>query len=365
MSFFRNLRRTDKIYPNNNAFVTDFYTYVNPTIPSGFNFGNPTTTNIGSNRFVPSYDINGNVVTNSNMNTIFRNNDVSGLRNVFPNTNNNQINGLGGLRRADNIPDATVNSLEMRKNSVRNSHPETATRSREGVEQALNRNPRLYDYFKSAVGLTMAGAFIYFTINAADLIGSIVNAMNRTGGSWLLSGNNGADNMNNIEKCVLRYRSCGVALADYIEEACYDPHDNSYLDPLLTISEAQIICQGYNQNAEGTVCRASNSNANPDSPQYYDPSDLAVSQAIFCVEPYDLADLIADLGLDGLLGENGLLTNSSNSFNKSSGSLSENLMTLLYVIGAVVLLVFIGYVIIKMLNRPQQQQPPPPPPPRT
>ena len=62
-----------------------------------------------------------------------------------------------------------------------------------------------------------------------------------------------------------------------------------------------------------------------------------------------MADLIADLGLDALLGENGLLTNSSN----SSQSVSDNFLTILLIIGGIILLVFVMYVVFKMVNKPQ------------
>lgn len=249
------------------------------------------------------------------------------------------------MRRADNIPDSALHALETKKNAVRNTFPETATRSREGVQNALNRNPRLATHLKNLGYITLIGVGVYLIINVADLVSSIVEALNRTGGSWYYRGNNGADNFENIERCVLQFRSCGMNLDQIRGELCVlDPFDANRVDPVLSLTDARQLCNGYNMQREQTVCRASDANADTSSPQYYDISDFEVNHTIQCVEPYDLADLIADLGLDHLLGEDGLLGALSN----STTSFSNNFMTILFVVGGIVLLLFIGFVILKL-----------------
>ncbi|QBQ01565.1 odv-e56 [Hyphantria cunea granulovirus] len=345
MSFFRGLRRTNRVYNSPLEFTNDFTTLINPHTPNGFLLNAPTTRPIAGNAQVPGFMINNNFVPNAQINRLLRNNDVTGMRNLFNNLSNNQISGLSALRSADNIPDATLHSLQMRKESVRRAHPETAVRDAQGVDNALRQNPRLRSYLYGAGAITLVGVGAYLVINVADLIESIVAAINRTGGSWYHRGNNGGNSFENIESCVLRWRSCGMPLQDIQEQLCVlDPLDPNNVDPILNLQQAQNLCAGYNREKEGTVCRASDTNAPPDSLRFLDISSLEANQTIECIEPYDLADLIADLGLDGLLGDNGLLTQSSN----SSLSVSNNFFTIILVIGGVLLLVFIGFIVFRM-----------------
>ncbi|AAS82723.1 ORF15 [Agrotis segetum granulovirus] len=345
MSFFRGLRRTNKTYPNVNSFISDHNNLIANVTPSGFNLGPPSGLTLGPNRVQPGYNINNTFVPNSDINRIMRTNNPTGMRTLFPNANNSQINGLSRLRAADNIPDAQIYGLQQRKNSVKNSHPDLATRDPTQIEAALNNNPRLSTYLKGLGTVALVGAGVYLIIQGGNLVASIVAALNRTGGSYYFRGNNGAESFNNIESCILRHRTCGVLLEDIQPYLCqFDPLDLANQDPILPPDQAREICVGYNREREQTVCRASDSNAHPDSPAYFDISDLDVNQTIQCLEPYDFADLVADLGLDGLLGENGLISNMSNSLN----SISENFMTILFVIGGIVLLLFIGFMIFRV-----------------
>ncbi|AKR17488.1 ODV-E56 [Mocis latipes granulovirus] len=350
-SFYRGLRRTNRVYNTPNGFITDHTQLIKNNIPSGFNFlDNPTTINGPNNTFTPGYGTNANNFTsNTTVNRVMRNNDIAGMQQIFPNATPDQLSSLGNLRQIDNVPDATLNSLAVKKKSVRANNPETATRTREGVDAALKKNPRLADHLMTAGKLGIAGATIYLVVNVADLIGSVVEAMNRTGGSWWYRGNNGANSFGTIEKCVLRARSCGMAWSDIMDEVCTDPHIPNWRDPYLTDEEIATVCNNYNKEAEGTVCRASDPYADYGTLAYYDVSELGVNEIIQCIEPYDMADLIADLGLDGLLGPNGLFNQSSN----SSMSVSNNLLTILLVVGGIILLVFVMFVVIKIINRPK------------
>jgi hypothetical protein len=344
MSFFRNLRITNKRYPNLNAFNNDYTNLIRPTVPSGFNMGTPSGIALPGGQVQPGFNINNNFVSNAQINRVMRNNDVSGIRNVFPGASNNNIRGLDVLRRTDNVPDPSINRLTNSKDRVKNSFPETSTRTPQGVDNALQQNPRLMNYLRGAGGLVLIGVGVYLVVNVADLVGSIVEALNRTGGSYLFVGNNGADTLDRIETCILRYRSCGMMLNQIDEHACKDEFTNVYLDPILTEAEGRAFCNGYSLEREQSVCRGSDANADPTSLQYFDIADLDTNMTIQCLEPYDFGDLIADLGLDGLLGENGLLTNVSGSLT----SFSDNFMTILFVLGGIVLLLFIGFVIFKM-----------------
>lgn len=350
-SFYRGLRRTNRVYNAPSGFIADHTQLIKNNIPSGFNFlDNPSTISGPNNTHIPGYGTNNtNFTSNSTVNRVMRNNDVTGMQQLFPSATPGQINSLGNLRQLDNIPDATLNSLSTKKSSVRANNPETATRTRSGVQGVLDRHPRLNQYLKTAGIVGISGATIYLVVNIADMVGSIVEAMNRTGGSWWYQGNNGANSFSTIEGCVLRSRSCGMALDDIKDHLCFDPHDPTWRDPYLTSEQLATVCQNYNLAAEETVCRASDPYAEYGTRGYYDVSLLATNEIIQCVEPYDMADLIADLGLDHLLGDNGLLTNSS----ASSQSVSNNFLTILLIIGGVIVLLFVMYVVIKMLNRPK------------
>lgn len=293
---------------------------------------------------IPGYNIDGTFVPTSNLNSILRNNDVINMRNVFPNLSNSQTTGLNNMRRLNNIPDATIHNVQIRKENVKRTHPDLSVRDREGVERALARNPRLTEHLKDLGYITLTGVGVYLIINVADLVGSVMDALNRTGGSWYYRGRNAADAVEDIDGCVLRYRSCGVRFADIQNSVCIlDPLDSTNVDPLLGFQDARSLCNGYNYEVERSVCRGSDTNADPNSPQYLDISTLPTNHTIQCLEPYDLGDLVADLGLDWLLGDEGVFTASSNSFR----SVSDNFLIILVVIGGVVLLVFIGFVVLR------------------
>ncbi|UYE99061.1 MAG: odv-e56/pif-5 [Betabaculovirus sp.] len=347
-SFFSRLRRTNKVYPTANNFYIDYEMLIHNQTPSGFSLNSPATITLPNGNVVPGYNINGSFVSNANVNAVLRNNDVISMRNMFTGVTNTQMSGLTNLRRADNIPDSALHTLQTRKTNIKQTHPELSVRDRTGVENALVQNPRLRDYLTGAGYVTLFGVGVYLIVNVADLVGSIVEALNRTGGSWYFRGNNGADNFTNIQSCVLQYRTCGLSLSDIQPFVCVlDPLDATNVDPLMSFATARTFCNNYNAEIEQSVCRGSDTTADPQSLQYLDISSLDPNQTIQCIEPYDFADLIADLNLDWLLGDNGLIASSSNSFN----SLSDNFFTILLVIGGILVLVFIGFIVFKIVYR--------------
>ncbi|QHB21666.1 pif-5 [Artaxa digramma nucleopolyhedrovirus] len=359
MNFFTSLRRVNKVYLNPNQFTNiDNINVVNSS-PSGFNnvFSAPSTVYAGNGQYVPGYNVGNNqFISASTVNTVMRNNDVTGIRNIA-NVNNNQLNAVTQLRRMDNIPDANLHSQTLRKNAVKQNYPETVTRTPEGVQSALNQNPRLLDRLLTykAAGIAViltTGAVIAW--KSATLIQDIIDALNQTGGSYYIRGSDGGDQ---YETCMLLHRTCTHAhLSQPIETTICS------FDPLLLNDTVAMnnICNGFNYNVEQTVCRASDPTADINSPQYVDISDLATGQTITCIEPYNLGDLIGDLGLDHLLGENGIVAKSSNKFT----SLSEKLLPLILILGGILLLLFVGYLFIKRLLNTntitvtQQQQKP-------
>lgn len=352
---FSSIRRTNRVYPNSVALATDHASLVLPNQVPGFNLSSSAAIPLGNGNYLPGYTINGNVVSNINVNVSLRSNDVTSIRNIFPDASAAQINNLSLLRRADNIPDPLISALDTRRKAVKRSHPETATKTPEGVDQALQRNPRLTEYLYDAVKITgvatIVGSLAYVVIQYGKVVESLVDAINKVGGAYLYTGNNGADSDDTIQKCILRYRSCGINYADLISSnnegigVCTDPADATNVDPVFTLQQAQVLCNGYNLDVEQTVCRAADPTADPSSLRYYDPSTLGVNQTIECIEPYDLADLIADLGLDHLLGSEGVLASSSN----ASSSISNNLWTIVLVVGGVLLLIVVGYMMFKFM----------------
>ncbi|QEI03577.1 ODV-E56 [Rachiplusia nu nucleopolyhedrovirus] len=344
MSFFNPLRRVNKIYSNSADFVLDNAAVVNGA-PTGFKnvLNNVNVQNVSNNRVIPGYNIgNNNFISTADMNRLMRNNDVSGIRNVFNNVTQNDLNGLNLLRRADNVPDAALHSSNLKRNAVKQNYPSTNTTTPSGVDNVLQQNPRLNTYLqnlKTAGTVALIGTGVYLAFSAANLIQDIIEALNRTGGSWYYRGSQGGDI---IDECLLIHRTCKQPDSLTGVEICN-------IDPLISnTTQLNSICQGFNYEVEKTVCRASDPNANIDSPQYVDISDLAPGQTINCVEPYNMGDLIGDLGLDGLLGEEGLVNKSSN----KSQSLSDSLLPFILMIGAIALFLIIGYFVIKrLLNR--------------
>lgn len=345
MSFFNPLRKVNKVYSNTTQFTFDNLAVVN-SAPNGFkNVLNTTSVqNIGNNRLIPGYYIgNNNFISAADMNRIMRNNDVTGIRNVFGNVTPNDLNGLNLLRRADNVPDAALHTSSLRRNAVKQNYPSTNTNTPNGVNNVLNQNPRLNTYLqnlKTAGTVALIGTGVYLAFSAANLIQDIIEALNRTGGSWYYQGRQGGDV---IDACLLIHRTCKLPDNLNSEDLCT-------IDPLITnTAELNSICQGFDYETEKTVCRASNPNADVNSYQYVDISDLAPGQTIDCIEPYNMGDLIGDLGLDGLLGEDGLITNSSN----KSQSLSDSLLPFILMIGAIALFIVFAYFIIKRLLNKQ------------
>ncbi|QWO71535.1 per os infectivity factor 5 [Orgyia pseudotsugata single capsid nuclopolyhedrovirus] len=344
MSFFTSLRRVNKLYPNPNQFTNlDNFNVINNT-PPGFGqvFTSPTTLNLGNNRYMPGYNVGNNqFVSTADINRVMRNNDVAGMRTIFTNANNNQLNSLSQLRRVDNIPDANLHSAQTRKNAVKQNYPETNTRTPEGVQSALNQNPNLNSHLsnlKTAGVAVLLGAGTYLIFSAATLVQDIIAALNRVGGSYYIQGRNGGSE---YDACLLAHRTCRLDNPN-------NPDINyCTFDPLLLNDQValQQICNGYDYDAEQSVCRASDPNADPNTLQYVDISDLNTGQTITCIEPYDFADLIGDLGLDGLLGEEGLIAQSSN----ISKSGSDKLFTILIILGALLILFVIGFFIFKKL----------------
>ncbi|QYC92690.1 Per os infectivity factor 5 [Trabala vishnou gigantina nucleopolyhedrovirus] len=339
-TFFSSLRRVNKVFPNANQFGVDNINVIT-SAPPGFNnvFQAPTTLNIGNGRFVPGYNIGNNqFVSTAYINRIMRNNDVGGIRNVF-NVNNTQIDSLGQLRRMDNVPDVNLHSNDLRRTAVKRNFPDTNTRTPDGVQNVLDQNPNLNSHLsnlKTAGVALLLGAGVYLTFSAATLVQDIVAALNRVGGSYYVQGRNGGDQ---YDSCLLLERTCRLD----------SPNDTNInfctFDPLLNDDPQALrqICQGFNYEREQTVCRASDPNADPDSPQYVDIADLPTGQTIVCIEPYNMGDLIGDLGLDNLLGDNGLFAKSSN-FGKS---VSEKLLPIILMLGGLVLLLVIGYFMFK------------------
>ncbi|UZE89698.1 ODV-E56 [Parapoynx stagnalis nucleopolyhedrovirus] len=341
MSFFSNLRRVNKVYPNASQFPIDNVSVLTNT-PSGFTnvLSAPTVRQVGPDRYVPGYQLSNNqFVSTADINRITRNNDVPNIRNTFQGISDPQVNSLGQLRRADNVPDANFHNRQTRKTAVKDNHPSTNTRTPEGIDQSLQQNPRLQSHLqglKTAGVVVLLGTGTYLIFSAATLIQDIVNAINNTGGSYWVRGRDGGDE---ADVCWLSYRTCQP-----------DPNMNMSdvticnMDPLIqNTAELTAICQGFDYEREQTVCRASDPTADPDSPQYVDISDLPVGQTIMCIEPYNFGDLIGDLGLDWLLGEESLVGKSS----KSSNSISDTLMPIVLLIGGILLIGVIFYFIYK------------------
>ncbi|AKN81024.1 ODV-E56 [Lonomia obliqua multiple nucleopolyhedrovirus] len=345
MSFFSNLRRVNKVYPNNAQFISDNVQLITST-PAGFTnvLSAPTVRQIGTNRFVPGYNLSNNqFISTADINRITRNNDVSSIRNVFRGISDPQVNSLGQLRRMDNVPDFTYHGKQMRTDAIKQNYPSTNTRTPDGVDQALRQNPRLNNYMQGlkagGIGILL-GTGGYFIFSAATLVQDIINALNNTGGSYWVRGKNGGEQ---ADVCLLLDRTCMP-----------DPNMNESavaicsMDPIFPNNNSEQLrnmCQGFNYELEQTVCRASDPNADPDSLQYVDISDLPTGQTIMCIEPYSLADLVGDLGLDWLLGDEGLIDKSSN----SSDSLSNKLMPIILLIGGILFLGLIFYFIYRYL----------------
>lgn len=343
MSFFTNLRRVNKVYPDSASFIADNRLLLNTT-PAGFTnvLNVPSTRNLGNGRFEPGYNLSNNqFVSAGDINRITRSNDVPRIRGVFQGISDPQIGSLNQLRRVDNVPDANLHVKRTRGNAVKQSFPETNVRSAEGVDRALQQNPRLSTYLQGAkaagVGVLLAGG-AYLTFSAATLVQDIIRALSNTGGSYYVRGSDGGET---ADACLLLHRTCQR-----------DPNMNTSEvavcanDPLVSnTAQLQAICSGFNYEQEQTVCRQSDPAADPDSPQFVDVSDLLPGQTIMCIEPYSLGDLIGDLGLDHLLGEDGLVGKSSN----FSDSVSNKLTPLIWLIGAVLFLALVVYFIYRFL----------------
>ncbi|AAM94993.1 occlusion derived viral protein-e56 [Helicoverpa armigera multiple nucleopolyhedrovirus] len=344
-NIFRPLRRVNKVYtPNNvNTFLTDNANVVSNS-PGGFQsvLNNPRTVNVGNNNVLAGYNLgNNNFISTADMNSVMRNNDTSQIRRTFGNNvTDNDLTGLSRMRQSENIPDARFNSAELRKDSVKTSNPSTNTTTPEGVQNVLNNNPQLNRHLsnlKTAGYIGLTGVGVYLAFSAATLVQDIIEAINRTGGSYYVVGENGGEA---ATTCLLRHRTCHNTHIGEDVNICTR-------DPLITdASQLNAICHGFDYEVEKTVCRASNPNADVATPQYVDISELLPHQTIMCIEPYNMGDLIGDLGLGGLLGEEGLVNKSSN----KSQSISDSLLPVLLIIGVILIVVFIGYFMFKRLG---------------
>nr|QGX02251.1 pif-5 [Mamestra configurata nucleopolyhedrovirus A] len=344
-NIFRPLRRVNKVYTPNNAgtFLTDNVNVVGNS-PGGFTsvLNNPRTVDIGNNNVLAGYNLgNNNFISTADMNSVMRNNDSSQIRRVFGNNvTDTDMTGLSRMRQSENIPDARFNSAQLRKDSVKTSNPSTNTTTPDGVQNVLNNNPNLNRHLtnlKTAGYAGLAGVGVYLVFSAATLVQDIIEAINRTGGSYYVVGENGGEA---ATTCLLTHRTChNTHIGDDVN-ICNR-------DPLLTDANLlNAICRGFDYEVEKTVCRASNPNADVTTPQYVDISELQPHQTIMCIEPYNMGDLIGDLGLGGLLGEEGLVNKSSN----KSKSMSESLLPALLIIGVILFVVFIGYLMFKRLG---------------
>lgn len=332
---FRRLRPSDRVF-STAANATSNASSLRGTFPAFDNvFNHPSSTSLGGGRYRPSFNSPGNPSVNR-INRAMRTNNAGDMRSIFNATDAN-IDSVGALRRSQNVPDARISAVQTRQSALRDSHPSLNTRSRDGVERALNNNPRFRDYLVGAGVITMTGVGVVLVLRGVDLINEIIEALNRTGGSHFHRGLDGGDR---LESCVLRFRTCGIDPSEIpSEEVC-----QNFLDPLIDDEvELRAICSGYNLEREGTVCRASDAAADVDSPQYVDLSDLAVDQTITCIEPYSLGDLIGDLGLDWLLGEDSALGKSSN----KSSSASENLFNIILILGVIIVAGVLIYFIFR------------------
>jgi hypothetical protein len=345
-NIFRPLRRVNRTYtPNNiNSFYTENLNIVNSS-PGGFRsvLNNPRNIDVGSNRVVAGYNVgNNNFVSTADMNRIMRNNDPTDMRRVFGNNiSNNDTTGLTRMRQSENIPDARLHSTQLKKDAVKSSNPSTITNTPEGVQNVLNNNPRLSNHLQNLKTIAytgLVGVGVYLTFSAATLVQDIIAAINRTGGSYYVVGENAGDA---ATMCLLRHRTCRAGHIGADVEECVR-------DPLIQdANELNAICANFDYDAEGSVCRRSDPNADVNSYQYVDISELTPDQTLICIEPYNLGDLIGDLGLDHLLGEEGLINKSSN----KSKSISDSLLPALLMIGAIILIVLIGYFIFKRLGK--------------
>lgn len=340
MSFFSSLRRVNKVYPNPNQFLAVDNLRVLNSTPNGFQnvFSAPSTRQIGTNRFVPGYNLpNNRFVPSSDINRVMRNNDTAGMRNIFTSADNSQLNSLGQLRRVDNIPDAGLHAAFLRRQGVKTNYPSTNTRTPGGVEGVLATNPRLHarlNGLKSVGTALLIGGGVYLVFSAATLVQDLVSALNRVGGSYYVVGSNGGDSSS---VCLLTHRTCQLDTSNLSDVSVCQ------FDPLLPDDPAgqRAICNGFDYEREQSVCRASDPYADPDSPQYVDISDLPAGHTLMCLEPYNLGDLIGDLGLDHLLGEEGLVAKSSNNSKDLSSKLWPLLVALIGIFAVVLILVFV------------------------
>ncbi|AAR28781.1 odv-e56 [Leucania separata nucleopolyhedrovirus] len=360
MSLFRGLRRVNKTYPNQSSFISDNINLVANQTPPGFQsvINAPSSRPIpGTNQVTPGYDLpNNRFVSTAEVNTTMRSGNSREVRDVFGNVSDSQIGGLDPIRRYDNLPDPSIRRQADVKDNIRDTHPKSRARTPEDVDDFLKSQPRLTNHLqtlKTGGTLVLIGAGVVLTFNAVSLVQDVMNALNTTGGSFHYRGSNNGDE---IEQCWLQYRSCGVNIVDVpVNMRCAT-------DPLLNdVEQLRAICHNYNYEAEKTVCRQSDPNADPTTPQYVDISELVVNHTLLCVEPYDMADLIGDLGLDWLLNEDGFAAK----LKGSSKSIGEALLPLIIAIGVILFIVFIGFVIFKRITAPKIQMQAPPPAPAT
>jgi hypothetical protein len=293
---------------------------------------------------IPTYIINGRNFDVGQVNAALRNNDITKIREIFntaPLDLPQQINVLRGPR----MPDPYVFNLKTRQVNINYARPELNTRSYAGVQSAMNSHPRLLQYLKGLGVATLVGVGVMLVLRGIDVISDILEAMSRTGGSYLFD----TDTNNVLQGCILRFRSCGMDIQS-IDQGLFC---QGFDDPLITdIGDLTQMCVGYNYDVEQTVCRYSDPYADPESPQWLDISLLHPDQMIACVEPYTFGDLLEDLGLGSLLGPDSKMKN-------LSGKLSEGFKWILQIVIWVVIIIVVIvviYMLIRFIPKKNKQQ---------
>ncbi|AAQ96415.1 occlusion-derived virus envelope protein 56 [Neodiprion sertifer nucleopolyhedrovirus] len=333
---FSGLRKTAKIYDNTADLLVDNTSLVVGKF-SNFDavFSLPSAKSISKGYVIDYATFIGNVDTFS-INKILRQADDVNIETLF-NATDTDIAGLNVLRKAANVPDNTIYVAEVKRINLKSLYPSLDVKTYDGIASGLNNNPKLYSYLKGLGVATLAGGAVVLVLLGIDLVQDIIDALNRTGGSYFTYGE--ADN---VESCYLRYRSCGVDQSS-VDTTTYC---QNFLDPILEddVTALTAICDGYDIDTEISVCRQSDPYADPDSEQWVDVSELAENQTLSCVEPYTFSDLISDLGLDWLLGDDSIL---GNSFTSGSDSISS-LSSYIGYIAIFAIIIIVGIVFIKL-----------------
>ncbi|ABC74890.1 occlusion derived virus envelope protein 56 [Neodiprion abietis nucleopolyhedrovirus] len=329
---FSGLRKTNKIYStaadvivDNTAKVVGTFS----TFDSVFSLSSAKTINKG---FVTNYSTYVGLVDTFSVNKVLRQADEVNIKALF-NATDTDLSGLSVLRTASGIPDNTLYIAELKRLNLKTLNPSLDVKTYNGVSQALTKNPKLSTYLKSLGYTTLAVGTVVLILTGVDLVQDIIDALNRTGGSFYSVGSG-----DEVETCYLKYRSCGVDQTT-IDTSLYCAN---FLDPIYgdDVETLETICDGYDIDTEISVCRQSDPYADPDSEQWVDISDLAENQTLSCVEPYTFSDLISDLGLDWLIGEDSIWSGSTTSGSDSISSLSSYLQYIAIFIVVIIMIIF-------------------------